>query len=438
MFYDGSFWIFVSLFGLIATIIWMYRSKSFVSDDTSLGFGKGIVALLGQWIGLTVFFASTQVSYLYGVSGLIGYSLAGLSSSMGIYFFLKKLHKSRINNLSDLLLSKFGDKDGANLLNIIHWVFWLELLLYSVLASKIILQLLFGWSVIVSVIIVAVFLQLAIFFKYGRLHMASLVIVILSLASTVLIPTLVYLKVSVPTVYSGVKFLATEMLVLDQSGYWVFGIALFIRFVAHGILNSNIWSTYSQIKENRQGLCFLLSIWLWVFIPISIGSLSFVAKAQAVWPESPDEVGILVVRHFGGEIGVFLLTVSLITIIISSISFFMVEAIEKSKKALVTKACLIVIAGLITLAFPNLTFLDAMLYFGLVWAALVPILLINPNSNYSRFPSLFVFTAGLVAGVYMATHYGLQYGILSDFGISMTLMFILVLIDKARPTIKKG
>ncbi|MET3292230.1 UNVERIFIED_CONTAM: tryptophan-rich sensory protein [Brevibacillus sp. OAP136] len=151
-----------------------------------------------------------------------------------------------------------------------------------------------------------VFFWLILLVRFNKPNRTSFVIVILSMASTVLLPTLVYLKVSVPTVYSGVKFLATDMLRLDSPMSWVLTAALMIRFTSHSLVNPHIRTIYRQIKEPRRGLSFSLAPLIWAFLPLSIGTLSFVAKAEAVWPVFADEVSILIVSHFGGQLGIVL------------------------------------------------------------------------------------------------------------------------------------
>ncbi|MGE5704706.1 MAG: hypothetical protein ACM32O_19425, partial [Clostridia bacterium] len=308
--YNIQWLTFISLIACLIVIYWMERNRS-VPDEASLGLGKGIVALLGQWIGLYAFLASSQASYQYGVVGLIGYVAAGIFGFMFVYLWIGQ---------------KRGPKPETP--KTVLFLYRLEGTLVAVLAGKMVLQLVYDVTPLMSIAVVLLFFWLILIFRFGKPNRTSFIIVILSMASTVLLPTLVYLKVSVPTVYSGVKFLATDMLRLDNPVSWYLAAAMAIRFAAHGLVNPDLRTIYFQMKETKRGLAFSLAPLIWSFLPLSLGTLSFVAKAEAVWPEWPDEVSMLIVGNFGGRLGIVLLTVTLILVLLATMSRYMTEGTE--------------------------------------------------------------------------------------------------------------
>lgn len=407
MFITLQITIIFSLFFLLLAVRYIQKSNSEFADE--IGLGRGIVALLGQSIGLVTFLASSQASYEYGVIGLLGYCLAGLASFLFIYMLLKS-NDTMSNHQRDIL--------GA-----FSWLYQMENIIIAILAGKMIFNLFYGLNVIIALCMLVIFYQFIILARNKKRYPGSLLIVILSLITTVLIPTLVYLRVSVPTVYSGVNFLATDMLILDEPATWLIVFVLCIRFLAHSLLNENFWGIYSKIKKSKRALSFTISSFIWMFLPLSIGTLSFVAKASAVWPALTDEVSFNVVQQFGGQFGVALLVVTLMVIMFSSISYYVVD--PGYGRAI--KSGTVIIAVLISVLLPDLTILDVMFYFSFIWAAMVPIFSVK---NISISPSIawIAVCASAASGIYFMTQQGLMMGIIIDFLLASCLTVIFAVV----------
>lgn len=407
MFITLQITIIFSLFFLLLAVRYIQKSNSEFADE--IGLGRGIVALLGQSIGLVTFLASSQASYEYGVIGLLGYCLAGLASFLFIYMLLKS-NDTMSNHQRDIL--------GA-----FSWLYQMENIIIAILAGKMIFNLFYGLNFIIALCMLVIFYQFIILARNKKRYPGSLLIVILSLITTVLIPTLVYLRVSVPTVYSGVNFLATDMLILDEPATWLIVFVLCIRFLAHSLLNENFWGIYSKIKKSKRALSFTISSFIWMFLPLSIGTLSFVAKASAVWPALTDEVSFNVVQQFGGQFGVALLVVTLMVIMFSSISYYVVD--PGYGRAI--KSGTVIIAVLISVLLPDLTILDVMFYFSFIWAAMVPIFSVK---NISISPSIawIAVCASAASGIYFMTQQGLMTGIIIDFLLASCLTVIFAVV----------
>lgn len=409
MFITLQFTILFSLFLLLLGIRYVQKNNSVLMDE--LGLGRGIVALLGQSIGLVTFLASSQASYEYGVIGLLCYCLAGLSSFLFMYMVLKK---------NDDLPIRKNKMPGA-----FNWLYHMENVIIAILVGKMIIKLFYGLNVIVAICLFVIFYQFMILARNKKPHAGSLFIVIMSLITTVLIPTLVYLKVSVPTVYSGVNFLATDMLILDDPSSWLIGAVLFIRFSAHSLLNEHMWNIYTRMKRSKRAPSFTLSSFIWLFLPLSIGTLSFVAKASAVWPALNDEVSLSVVHNFGGQFGVALFVVTLLVIMFSSVSTYFVHHAYGRGEAVI-KIGTVIIAALVAILLPELTILDVMFYFSFVWAAIVPLFLVK-KLWIPSFVNWIIVCVSAGAGIYFMTQQGLMMGVIIDFLIALCAVLIFTL-----------
>ncbi len=410
MFITLQITILLSLFFLLLGVRYIQKSNSDLTDE--FGLGRGIVALLGQSIGLVTFLASSQASYEYGVIGLLGYCLAGIASFLFIYLLLKR---------NDGMLGR-----KKEMLEAFKWLCQLENIIIFILAGKMIIKLFYGLNIIIAACMLVIFYQFIILARNKNQYPGSLMLVILSLVTTVLIPTLVYLKVSVPTVYSGVDFLATDMLILDEPSSWLIVVILCVRFSAHNLLNEQIWSIYSKIKQTKRALSFTLTPLIWMFLPLSIGTLSFVAKASAVWPALNDEVSFNVVQQFGGQFGGALLVVTLIVIMFSSISTYVIHQ-ESGQFSAAIKVGTEIIAVLIAAFIPDLTILDVMFYFSFIWAAMVPIFSIK-KIPVPPFIVWIAVSACAAAGIYFMIQQGLMAGIIIELFLSsfVTVIFVAV------------
>lgn len=402
----------LQIFILVSLLLLLLGARQVEKNNPGLecpiGLGKGIVILVSQWVGITTFLVASQLSYEQGVSGLIGYCLAGLASLFCLYFLFKKRATSHAPDQTARVIQPF------------LLLYYLENFVISLLAAKLILKLFYNVNTVILAGLLVVFYQFVLLAKSKNLYIRSLIISMLSLIATVLLPTFVYLKVSVPTIYSGVHFLATEMLILDDPSGWLLGGVLFIRFMAHHLLNQNIWSVFANIKQAKRSLAFTISSFVWFFVPLSMGTLAFVAKASAIWPASNDEVGLQVVQQFGGQLGIVLLVVTLLVILFSSLAGHFVDK-TFARKDVFVKAAVLGVAAMIVTMIPKLTILDVMVFASLVWAPIAPVMYSLERSR----PIAFIVLASVGTEIYGMFHFSLEWGILFAVMVSACLSFLI-------------
>ncbi|WHY79948.1 hypothetical protein QNH20_12740 [Neobacillus sp. WH10] len=405
----------IQIFTLVSLLLLLLGARQVEKNNTgmegTIGLGKGIVILVSQWIGLTTFLVSSQVSYEQGVSGLVSYCLAGLASLFCLYFLLK-----------NRAMPHTPDHMGRGIKPFLL-LYYLENFVVSLLAAKLILKLFYNVNIVILAGLLIVFYQFILLAKSKNLYIRSLIISMLSLIATVLLPTFVYLKVSVPTIYSGVHFLATEMLILDDPSRWILGGVLFIHFTAHNLLNQNMWKVFTNIKQAKRSLAFTISSFIWFFVPLSMGTLAFVAKASAVWPASNDEVGLQVVRQVDGQLGMVLLVVTLLVILFSSLASNLVDK-TFARKDIFVKAGLLGMAAVIVTMLPKLTILDVMVFTSIFWAAMIPAMYLRRTDLSPSWVTAFIILTSVGAGINGMINFGLEWGILFDALISVCLSFL--------------
>lgn len=404
---------------LLLLLVYRKVERGSLEYTEEVGLGKGIVLLGGQWMALTLFLAAPQATYEMGIIGLLGYCLAGPASLVCFYFILSK-NKTFRAGYGHFILKWFRP--------FYHW----ENFLICVIAAKLIMGLFYNMNLVIFLGLAFILYQFFRLEKQKSVYLRSLVMMILSLIAAILLPTFVYLEVSVPTVYSGVHFLAPDMIELAAPAGWVTGLILAIRFLAHHMVNVNMRENFLGMKHSKRPAAFAVSSAMWFLIPLSMGTLAFVAKASAVWPASNDEVSIQVIRQFGGQLGLVLLVVTLLVMLVSVLA----EQLVSSSRSRGNKAgplMTFVTAAGIAFLFPQLTILEVMVYSSLVWAVMVPAILCFAAENEHVGKVIAIMSVSVAAGFSVLFSFGFGWGILSEILICSCLS-ILVSKMQTKPT----
>ena len=327
--------------------------------------GTKIINLLIPWITPVIFLLSAQIAVDHGVLGLLGFSIMGAISFLAIFFLKKRLN---------------GIVLGEKLKNLLYTLYVIELIIcIGIVVEIIVTEYFFNFvSVsIINVLFITATTIIVLFLQKFNVKWLSVSMVVGGLILSFLIPTLVYLKVSIPTVYSGLHFLANDMLRFDNQQTWLLIINLLIILIVHQILQSLFYGK-KVVKERKMG-AYLVSALMWGIVPISLGSLAFLAKAQAVWPEQSDQVSILVINRFGGQFGQTLFLVTSIFIIISLLSRMWTNFKTQSfYKGPLTTILFITIPLIVVISF-KITLLQVVVTFGLIWGPVLGILLWSTN-----------------------------------------------------------
>lgn len=358
------------------------------------GLGTQVVHILIPWVTPAIFLLSAQITYNSGVLGLLGFSFTGILSYY-VFFFLK--NKTKVTAIDPRLKKLMFD------LLIIESAICIFLVCKIIITGTFFDNPLYITSTLI--ITVSIFF---LFIKNSNMNWISTSILLLGLIVSFLIPTIVYLKVSIPTVYSGLHFLATDMLMLNNKHTWMFILILFIIMIAHQFLQ---FIFYDQEKSNYRGASYIIASFIWGIVPISLGSLAFLAKAQAIWPNLTDRVSLMVINTFGGQFGKTTFILISIIMIFNQVSRFQIVY----KRQPFNKRFYNIFAYLLVpsiLLFFNITILDVVLFFGLLFGPMLGIILwASVNKYVTRtvymlgvtVSFIFYFIGDIYIGVLMGT-----------------------------------
>lgn len=374
------------------------------------------------WITPVIFLLSAQIAIEHGVFGLLGFSFLGAISFIFVYFLQRR---SRYT----LLDKKFKD--------LIYILLLMEIIACIINVVEVIVSKSFqNFLSIINVSLIVFIVVIILFLQNKKRNWLYVCMIILGLIFSFLIPTLVYLKVSIPTVYSGLHFLANDMLRFDNHLTWQLFSVMGVIFLTHQIL----YHLFFMRNDNAKLGTYLVSSLIWVVVPISIGSLAFLAKAQAIWPELSDQVSVLVIQQFGGHFGQTILYVTCFFLIISE-SVVIWDNFKKRyhDKLLLISFFLVIIPLVIVLSF-NITLLDILLFFGLIWCPLFGVILwTSGNKVINRI----VFALGVFLASILSIQYSAMIGMMVSALFSFTIMMLLNYVESIksygnRESIHKG
>lgn len=347
---------FSLLFPIIGNIL--YREKK---TDRLLGTGKGITLLLAKWITPVTFLAAAEATYVYGITGLAGFCVFG---AFGFCFIALLCSVPRFRNHSAFLNSGW--------IFFLQWAVTLETLFIVFTAGKLLVQDLFLLSKDESTIVFMFVLWILLFIrKHMEFQFVPVLQVGLIMIGVMIVPALVFFKVSIPTVYSGVHFLATEMLQWNSSTGWLYLTAMMVVSTGKILLDPITWLICTQIRKEQQIPAFLISGLMWLFVPMSFGSLAFAAKAQAIWPNNPSNTAPLVIQTLGGGFGFLLFAITLWTSLLSS-SFMHLRGLHSRSGGLHFPLFLLVPLIALGSHVFDWTVLQVLFSFGIVWGVSVP------------------------------------------------------------------
>lgn len=365
-----------------------------------------IIYLLIPLMTPIAFFLAAQITYDHGVLGLLGYSFMWALSFIVFYFTQNRKSIA----IQDPLLR--GAIKGIYIVEIIFCIF---------LVLKIILtETDFIYMTLIHIVLMAT-VPLFVFYLYKiNAKLVAIATILLGIAISFLIPTLVYLKVSIPTVYSGIHFLSTELLKFDRFGTWLLVASLGVLLVARQYLYRMVDVHH---KEQGRFVPFLLAAIISSIVIISFGTISFLGRAQAVLPDLSDRVSIQVINRFGGQFAQILFMAVTIFMV-----FFIFLKLWESVKGGSHKynpllfGIYTLIPGLVV-PYAHITLLDAFLYFGLLWSPLCGLIVVPVSSVYqTRISFLFGLCVSLTTGLIFTIPTGILAGACSTFLLSIVFV----------------
>ncbi|GAA4343840.1 sodium:solute symporter family protein [Kangiella taiwanensis] len=314
------------LFGVVWIFFgwWLGRKNKSLDDFMLAGRNVGLAfagaTAMATWITSNTTLVAPQLTYQYGIWGMVGYSLAAL----GLIFFAPMA--KRIKELmpkgytcGDFIRVRYGKAAWVAFL-VVSFCYAMGWLVSLGMAGGVLLSTLSGLSYHVGMTVI-----LAICVGYTLLGGLKAVIAtdyvqtIIIIVGILIIGFVCYQTVGLETVYEYNKQYHPKLLDLLFPASLLF---LFnnIFFGLGEIFHSNVW--WSRALAFRSGIgkkAYLMSGLLWLPIPIVTGFIALAAPSLGLYPESSDMVGPMVAANLLGDIGAIFVFIVVFSALASSL-----------------------------------------------------------------------------------------------------------------------
>ncbi len=377
----------LALFGILWVSFgwWLGRSNRTADDfmlaGRNVGLAMASATAMATWITSNTTLVAPQLTYQFGIWGMIGYSMAAL----GLILFAPMAQ--RIKQLmpqgytcGDFIRIRFG-RPAWYVFLVVSFFYAIGWLVSLGMAGGILLQALSGLNYIVGMTtILAVCVAYTLFGGLRAVIATDFIQTLIILVGVLVIAFVCLRDVGLETIYQSVSVQQPQLLNLLFPAAIMF---LFnnIFFGIGEIFHSNVW--WSRAFAFRAGIgkrAYLIAGLLWLPIPIVTGFIALAAPALGVFPPSPDMVGPLVAAQLLGDIGavvvfivVFAALASSLDSLLAASSDLLTEDIYKGlinpgvskQKLLIISRRTVLLLGVATwlLCLPRMTTLGALLNF---------------------------------------------------------------------------
>lgn len=278
-------------------------ADQFILGTGRLGVAFGSASILAFWITGNTILAAPEAAYTLGVLGMIGYGVLG---GIGVIMFAsigKRIHEiiPHGRSVGDFYMARFGGKNYSVFLFFV-FVYVFGALVTQGIGGGVILEQVFGIPYLVAVI-----LSFAIVISYsmlGGFHSVTGVAffqVVLILVAVAAVVPFVFFSQGGGAIYEGLQSRSPESLSLtNQAGLlFVFGGAML--GAGEVFMGNTFWQRAYAIRSDRLVRTFLISGIGWIFVPLAVSALAFIALAEGISPGQVNQVAPLVAERFGGS-----------------------------------------------------------------------------------------------------------------------------------------
>lgn len=313
------------LFGLFWIVFgWWLGSRNRTLDDymlagRSVGLALATATSMATWITSNTTLVAPQLTYQFGVWGMIGYSMAAL----GLILFAPMAKRIKMlmptgYTCGDFIRMRYGSFAWIIFL-IVSFFYAIGWLVSLGMAGGILLQSLSGLDYHIGMSAI-----LFICVAYTLLGGLKAVIAtdyiqtIIILLGILFIAYICMRDVGLENIYASVSTQQPELLNLLFPAAIMF---LFnnIFFGIGEIFHSNVW--WSRAFAFREGVgkrAYLIAGLMWFPIPIATGFIALAAGYLNIFPSSPDMVGPLVAAQLLGSVGAIFVFIVVFSALASS------------------------------------------------------------------------------------------------------------------------
>ncbi|WP_047151832.1 sodium:solute symporter family transporter [Aneurinibacillus tyrosinisolvens] len=281
------------------------KADDYMVGGRNVGVAFGAATLLATWVTGNTVLAAAEMSYSTGILGTIGYALTG---GLGVLAFAPLAKKIRISmpqgrTVGDFFRHRF-DKKNYYLFLIMLLIWDIGWLLTQGLGAGVLLESIFGipfhTGLILTIGIVTLYVTAGgMLSVLGTDFMQTLLI----LAILFIFPAWVFSNAGFADVYTNIIHLAPDKMNLALPAGLLFCVVGPIMGIGEVFMDNTFWQRVFSLRPDKTKQTFIYAGLGWMFVPIAIGCLAFVAIGTGMKVDHPDAVAPLVVGHYAGKLG---------------------------------------------------------------------------------------------------------------------------------------
>lgn len=386
----------ILLLGMLFIVVSWYVSRKLVSVDDyvggrgKLGVAFGTTSLLAFWITGNTIMAGPESAYNNGILGALGYSVMAGIALLAFAPLARRIHEVIPNGqtIGDFFRYRFDNK--SYILFMLMCAVWIVgFLMTQGIGGGVLLEQIFDipyeLAVALTFIIVILYSTIGGFMSVTGMAFFQ---VMLILIVVIVVPPVVYFTTGVTSVYDGMLENAPESLNLFNTSGLLFLVASPMMFMGEIFMDNTIWQRAYAIRKDKIVSIFTLSGIGWIFVPLAVSSLAFVAIATKQSPAQINQVAPFIAEIYGGDfskwaflIGVWSALASTMAALINAIAALILNDVyirikpkatdrEQMKFVRYTTICIGLVALVVSM--PQITtMLELLIFLGVVNAALI-------------------------------------------------------------------
>lgn len=402
-----------------------YQSfREYVLGAFKIGIGLGVVSILARWVTGNTIFGSPEALVKYGMFGGIGYSLMGAFALIAFGWLGRKVRSEFSGGMTigDYMRGKLHPF-GFWLMIAILFITSIEGMFVQGMAGGVLLNILFGLPIPLGQLLFFVFCVL--FAGIGgirSIHRFAIVQIVITFATTILIPVYFFIGKGVEHVFNGIRLYHPYLLVLNNKEGLLFIVTGMLIGFGQIFVDQATWQRLYMMEDKKVVPTFLLSGLIFATIPLAFSSLVFIVIFSGGFDDiysllfdlvrKIDTLFLLVLFvlcSFGAITSAFGANLhSMVSLMVGNVyQLFRPEASERQKIRLSYTLAIAIGAvsiGLTTYFSPTL--LDLLLFFGIIYASLfLPVIVIvltkGKASNFIIISAAVGILSGYVSRAYV-------------------------------------
>ncbi|MBI4119313.1 MAG: hypothetical protein HY456_00515 [Parcubacteria group bacterium] len=323
-------YIFLAIFWLAAlgAIGLAFRRKTtpetFLVSERTVGFFLGAVTVAVSWVWAIALFVSSQKAYEQGIPGLFWFTLPNAGALILFSFLAARMRKifDRGYTLPEFMGKRFNRRMEL-LYSFSIFVAQSYAVIVNLTAALLMLNLVTGIPKPTLIVILGLMMVSLSLLKGIRSSLVEDTIkaVLIGVVAFVIVPWTISASGGISSVVGGLGGLKGGFLNLfDPKVAWAFGVPITISLLSGIVIDQQQWQRAFSMKGEIVRRSFLLGGFLFVFVPLMLGLLGYVAANSASGVEVTQNqlAGFSAVIHFIPQAGVIAFTAMILAALVAA------------------------------------------------------------------------------------------------------------------------